>query len=187
MKVPIDFDFRKINRYVSLLALWVLLVPLSGCNANNEAKPKVVKEQNTEQDNISITANPVKKPTPAMSDTQTTSADVQSIIDENGTTLDTRIHTPAGFTRIPSNEKELTGFLRGLKLKKAGSKVLLYNGQPKDHQKGQAAVFDLDVGDKDLQQCADSIIRIYAEYYWSIKAYDKIAFHLTNGFLMNYI
>ena len=26
----------------------------------------------------------------------------------------------------------------------------------------------------------------YAEYYWSIEEYDKIAFHLTNGFYMNY-
>lgn len=38
----------------------------------------------------------------------------------------------------------------------------------------------------DLQQCADSVIRIYAEYFWSIGAYNRIKFHFTNGFLTEY-
>ena len=40
--------------------------------------------------------------------------------------------------------------------------------------------------DGDLQQCADSVIRLYGEYLWSVGAYADIAFYLTNGFLMDY-
>lgn len=186
MKVAMEFNIRRVNRYLSLFILLAFLLLLSGCNNYSQDNPKGLKEPNKEQNQTNITIHPLKKPTPAMPDTRTTLAKVQPIIDESGTTMETRIHVPAGYTRIPSDAKKLTGFLRGLKLKKAGSKVLLYNGRPKDDQEGQAAVFDLDVGEKNLQQCADSIIRIYAEYYWSIGVYDKIAFHLTNGFLMNY-
>jgi poly-gamma-glutamate synthesis protein (capsule biosynthesis protein) len=114
------------------------------------------------------------------------SPEVYSYIDETGATLDTRIHTPKGYTRIPSVAEEFTGFIRTLLLKEDGSDVFLYNGFPKNNQDGHFAVFDLALCDRDLQQCADSLIRIYAEYYWSINAYDKIAFHLTNGFLMEY-
>jgi poly-gamma-glutamate synthesis protein (capsule biosynthesis protein) len=63
---------------------------------------------------------------------------------------------------------------------------MLYNGQPKFNQNNYVAIFDLSLGDKDLQQCADSLMRVYAEYYWSLQAYDKIAYHLTNGFYMEY-
>ena len=77
-------------------------------------------------------------------------------------------------------------FMRNLRLKPDGSPVLLYNGEEKYNQSAHIAVFDFEIGDQDLQQCADSIIRLYAEYYWSVGDYDKIAFHLTNGFLMEY-
>ncbi len=120
-------------------------------------------------------------------DTEETGAEeVFAWIDSNGTTLDTRIQAPEGYSRIPSDSSELTGFIRGLPLKEDGSQVMLYNGLEKLAQDSHAAVFDLDIGDRDLQQCADSVIRIYAEYYWSVGAYERIAFHLTNGFLMEY-
>lgn len=112
--------------------------------------------------------------------------DEYSFIDTEGSTLATRINPPENFERIPEDEKSFTTFVRNLTLKSDGSPVLLYNGEEKSNQSDHVAVFDIGVGDKDLQQCADSIIRIYAEYYWSIGEYDKIAFHLTNGFLMEY-
>ena len=108
------------------------------------------------------------------------------IINPEGKTLLERFNPPSGYKRSDASPDELTGFIRGLPLKEADSPVLLYNGEKKTYQDGHAAVFDIDVGNRDLQQCADSVMRIYAEYIWSIGAYDKIAFHLTNGFLMEY-
>lgn len=169
-------------RYIFIISVAAALFFVAGCTGTKD-NSNLIKEQNNRKDTPTPVADSMNTPSAV---TEVTSKKILSLIDENGTTMDTRIHAPAGFTRIPSSSKELTGFLRGLKLKKAGSKVLLYNGNPKNYQDGHAAVFNLDIGDKDLQQCADSVMRIYAEYYWSIKAFDQISFHLTNGFLMNY-
>jgi hypothetical protein len=49
-----------------------------------------------------------------------------------------------------------------------------------------AAVIDMDVGQKDLQQCADAIIRLRSEYLFKTGQYMKIHFKLTNGFPVPY-
>lgn len=46
---------------------------------------------------------------------------------------------------------------------------------------------DLPIGDKDLHQCADAVMRLRGEYLWRSGQYDKIHFNLTNGFSMNYL
>lgn len=109
-----------------------------------------------------------------------------NFINAEGTYLDTRISVPEGYSRVDSSADELTGFIRTIPLKEHGSDVLKYDGNPIGNQDNHVAVFDIDVGQRDLQQCADSIMRVYAEYFWSLEEYDKIAFHLTNGFYMNY-
>ena len=48
--------------------------------------------------------------------------------------------------------------------------------------RAQIAVFKLPIENENLQQCADSVMRVYAEYYWNTKQYDKIQFHLSDGF-----
>lgn len=109
----------------------------------------------------------------------------QLFIDASGNTLETRILCPKGYTRTPAKEGSFTEFLRKYSLKEDGSPILLYNGQEKpgeDHQ----AVFMLPIEAEDLQQCADSVMRVYAEYLYSSGQQDKIAFHFTNGFLAKY-
>jgi vancomycin permeability regulator SanA len=108
-------------------------------------------------------------------------------INPPGSTLESRILPPEGYVRVKAEENRFVEFLRNQELKPHGSPVLLYNGSEKGNQTAQTAVFSMDVGNSDLQQCADSIIRLYGEYYWSIGAYDKIGFHLTNGFYMDYL
>lgn len=107
-------------------------------------------------------------------------------IETEESTLEKRILVPEGFHRIEDTEDSLLSYLRKLELKPDKSPVLLYDGTEKGNQNAQVAVFTFDVGKSDLQQCADSIIRVYSEYLWSIQNYEKIGFHLTNGFFMEY-
>ncbi len=109
-----------------------------------------------------------------------------SLINASGMTLSERIRTPKGFSRTKENEESLGSFLRSYAMKEDGSPVLLYNGENKGNQNAHAAVFQLPIENYDLQQCADSVMRVYAEYYLSTGQADKISFKLSNGFDMNY-
>jgi hypothetical protein len=120
--------------------------------------------------------------------TETTISDTnnKSIIDENGMTLQTRFNPPNGFQRKPTDKNSFADYLRNLPLKPAGAKVKYYNGNIK-YEDVYDAVVDMDISNKDLQQCADAIMRLRGEYFYAIKAYDKISFTLTNGFKMDYL
>ena len=59
--------------------------------------------------------------------------------------------------------------------------MYLYNGIPKPNQTAQYAVIDLPVGNKNLQQCADVVMRLRAEYLFSAGKYDSILFRDYEG------
>lgn len=107
------------------------------------------------------------------------------VINENGMTIQTRFNPPNGFQRKPTNENSFANYLRNLPLKPAGAKVRYFNGNIKKSDVYDAVV-DMEISNKDLQQCADAIMRLRGEYLYSIKAYDQISFTLTNGFKMDY-
>lgn len=107
------------------------------------------------------------------------------IIDEKATTLKTRFNPPTGFERKPVDESSFAGYLRNLPLKPAGTQVKYYNGLVKYHDVYDA-VIDMEITNKDLQQCADAVIRLRGEYLYALKAYDRISFKLTNGFTVAY-
>jgi hypothetical protein len=96
-------------------------------------------------------------------------------------TLAQRIKPPAGFARVPVADDSWGAWLRGLPLKPAGSPVLLYNGEQKWRQDVHAAVIDIDVGDRDLQQCADAIMRLRGEWLFASGRAGEIAFTYTDG------
>lgn len=106
----------------------------------------------------------------------------ESYIKENGECLKDRIAIPKDFKRVSYKKGSLGAFLRNYPLCKAGQPVLLYDGSEKGNQNAHVAVFDMDVTDGDLQQCADSVIRMYAEYFYKQKQYGKMRFHFVNGF-----
>jgi hypothetical protein len=97
------------------------------------------------------------------------------------TALINRIPVPKGYERIGESSGSFGDWLRHLPLKPKGAKVYLYNGTVKYRQDVQAAVLDIDVGDKDLQQCADAVMRLKAEYHYSRGEYAKIHFKFTSG------
>ena len=108
------------------------------------------------------------------------------IIFEEGGTLETRIGVPAGYERETAVEESLSEYLHSFPLKPAGYAVHLYDGSEKPAQQDHIAVFDLPIEEYDLQQCADSVMRVYAEYFWATEQFDRIKFHFTNGFLCEY-
>ncbi|MGB7605838.1 MAG: DUF4846 domain-containing protein [Lutisporaceae bacterium] len=108
-----------------------------------------------------------------------------SLINEQGNTIEERIQTPAGFDRITVEENSFGDYLRGFPLKTHGSTVKYYNGNIKSTEV-YVAVLDIDIGDKDLQQCADAVMRLRAEYLYQKGEYDNIHFNFTNGFRADY-
>ncbi len=91
------------------------------------------------------------------------------------------IPLPAGYQRIKTPTDQYTTFLQKIPLKRDRT-VYLYNGIKKSNQRAQYAVINLDAGDKDLQQCADAVMRFRAEYLFSRKDFKDISFTFTNGF-----
>ncbi len=92
-----------------------------------------------------------------------------------------RLEPPADYERTYCPLGSFEDWLRHLPLKPGNPQVYLYNGNEKSYQSGHYAVVDIDVGQEDLQQCADAIIRLYAEYLFSKNCLDNIIFDLTNG------
>ena len=95
--------------------------------------------------------------------------------------LVSRFPAPAGCQRVAVSRGSWGEWLRGLPLRPAGTPARLYNGQLKDNQAVVAAVVNIDPGTKDLQQCADAVMRLRAEYLFSQNP-NKIHFHLTTGY-----
>lgn len=85
------------------------------------------------------------------------------------------IPVPQGFTRTEAPSGSFASWLRSLPLKKDKT-VYLYNRTRKRNQSAQYAVVDMSTGDKDLQQCADVVMRLRAEYLFTEKKYDSISF-----------
>ncbi len=108
-----------------------------------------------------------------------------SLINEEGLTEAERILPPDGFDRVTLEEGSFCEYLRNLPLKPQGSPVRYYDGSIKPWDV-HVAVIDLDVGKRDLQQCADAVMRLRAEYLYSKKLYDQIHFNFTNGFNAEY-
>ncbi len=86
------------------------------------------------------------------------------------------IPLPEGFTRAVADSNSFAGWLRRVELKKDKT-VYKFNGQPKGNQSAQFAVLNITTGNKDLQQCADAVMRLRAEFLFTQKKYAQIIFY----------
>lgn len=86
------------------------------------------------------------------------------------------IALPAGFKRTEAAQNSFAAWLRNVQLK-TNKTVYLYNGLPKKNQSTQFAVLDIPVGNKDLQQCADAVMRLRASYLFDQKRMSEIVFY----------
>lgn len=96
-------------------------------------------------------------------------------------TLQSRFAPPAGFERRPADPQSFAAWLRDLPMKPQDAPVLLYTGAAKWRQDVHAAVVDIDVGRRDLQQCADAVMRLRAEWLYTDGRKSEIAFNDTDG------
>ena len=105
-------------------------------------------------------------------------------INSNGKTIQTRFLAPAGFTPVISPKNSYASYLQNLPLHPHGAKVHYYNGAEK-YNHVYEAVINIDVGKRDLQQCADAIMRLRAEYFVCAKRLQKYSFRLQKNSRQN--
>lgn len=106
-------------------------------------------------------------------------------IDPDGMTQETRILPPAGYERTPAADDSFLAFMRQQPLYENGASVCSYLGSSLGRGHA-AAVYTLSVGREGYQQCADSIIRLWSEYFFTTGQTERIAFSLTNGYKTDY-
>lgn len=78
-------------------------------------------------------------------------------------------------------------WLGNLPLKPIGTPTKNYRGEVARTDACTAAVIDMSVGRQDLQQCADAVMRLRAEYLYHQKNYRAISFNFTSGFKCDYV
>jgi hypothetical protein len=107
-------------------------------------------------------------------------------INKDKNTVKERFSAPEGYDWIEEKSDSFGYFIEHFRLKDYGSPVLKYDGTPIATQHLHEAVFDIDTGSKDLQQCADAVIRLRAEFLFKTGQFDKIQFHFTSGDLVTW-
>ena len=100
-------------------------------------------------------------------------------------TISTRFVVPKNFVRQLNAKDSFGYFLQHLPLKPADEKVKYFNGNKKPNT-AYIAVIDLNIGEKDLHQCADAIMRLRGDFFYKNQNFNKIHFNFTNGFRVDF-
>lgn len=94
-------------------------------------------------------------------------------------TVASRFPAPDGTARVPQSDDTFGAWLRTLPLLPEQTPVRLHSGRLKGNQGVHAAVIDIDVGPRDLQQCADAVMRLRAEWLWAAGRAEAVTFDDT--------
>lgn len=95
--------------------------------------------------------------------------------------IETSVAPPEGFRRVKAAPGSFGAWLRALPVRPGRPAVRLFDGRKKGNQLAHHLVLDVDVSPRDLQQCADAVIRLRAEYLFGNACRDQIAFNFTSG------
>lgn len=109
-----------------------------------------------------------------------------SYINPEGETIKDRHLTPEGYTRVKVDKDSFGDFLRNQRLKPYGEKALYYDGREKTKGGVYDSVIDVEIGDRDLHQCADAVMLLRGEYLYSVGKYEDISFNFVSGFKAEY-
>ncbi len=160
-----------IKNQIAFIAVAALFVSgFTACSDNGKKAEKPVTSTVAATKNIS---------------TSEVKTEIKSLVSQNGMTVRDRFLLPEGYVRITPSPGSFQEYLQTLPLKPDGSVVHFFDGKEKT-RKVYDAVLDIDVGDRDLQQCADAVMRLRSEYLYKNKRYNEIAFHFVNGFNAEY-
>jgi hypothetical protein len=93
-------------------------------------------------------------------------------------TLETRIKPPPGYSRAPVAAASFGEWLRSLPMAPADTAVTRFDGSISHPANDEyvAGVIAIDIGNVDLQQSADVLIRLHAEWLWSLGKKDAISY-----------
>lgn len=107
---------------------------------------------------------------------------VKNLINPEGKTIQERFNTPDDFVRIPLKTTDFGSYLRKLPLKPFNSKVKYFDGREKYNNNVYISVVDMEIGTRDLQQCADAVMRLRGEFLFEQKRLQDIHFNfLSDG------
>lgn len=160
------------------MVILIMALVLTGCTINQP--PKAANGSDL------VESETLTQDTEHEDETNQAPLETPSLIDPLGETVSERLLCPSAYERLALEPDSFGSYLRNSRLKAHGSAVLLYDGRKKGNQDSHVAVFDIDVGDRDLQQCADATMRLWANYLRSVGREKDIHFETTSGFEVDY-
>ena len=90
------------------------------------------------------------------------------------------ISLPPGFNYVENGDTSYANWLLDLALKKSKT-VYLYNGRLNPDQNAQYSVLNIDIGKKDLVQCADAVMKLRSDFLFEKDRYRDVNFLTTSG------
>lgn len=102
-------------------------------------------------------------------------------IDLRKSKIITRFTPPQGYFWSKEESGSFGEYLVNFPLHPPNFPIRDFRAVPVRSQSSHIALLKIDVGDRDLQQCADAWMRLYAEYLWSKKRFGEIGFEFTSG------
>lgn len=190
MNSEVFMNMKNLRRIKGLCLVFVYILLLSfciGCN-QQEITPLPTKDT-TLNNNITITERiegAENTNSEEYLENSSKDSEPKDYLVPNGMTIKERILTPNGYERLSVESGSFEEYLENFPLVEDGSPVLLYDDTKKRNQDAHIAVLDLPLVNGDLQQCADSVIRLYAQYFREMKQYDRMNFHFVSGFCCDY-
>lgn len=185
-----------VTKRITALALAALLLTLSiytDAKTNRFSESALAKgneaeslEEETQEESAEEAAEPLTEAEETTEEQTEPEPEPWIYINPEGETVLTRFNPPEGYARKEAEPDSFAEYVLNYPLKEAGAQALFYDGTPIPYQHVCAAVFDLPIENVDLQQCADSVMRFYAEYYWTQGKADQLSFYYTTGFVSDY-